>query len=129
MKCLVVDASGLTRRTLVRVLDSLGFDTVIEASNGHQAFEVCDPTLDLVVTGWSLPGLSGIDLVRSIRLRPDVSALPILMVTDRIERLHVVEALDAGVDGYVIRPFALDTFRDKVMDVLDARSEESEAQG
>ena len=76
MKCLVVDDSALTRRSLVRILGTLGFDDVVEVASGRHALERFDATLDLLVTGWDMPTMTGLDLCAAFATVPTAPACP-----------------------------------------------------
>lgn len=121
-KCLVVDDSAITRRILVNSLRAAGFAQVIEATDGRQALQLCDTSIDIVVTDWNMPGMNGVDLVRSLRANPAFASLRILLISARNEREDVVEAARAGVDGYMVKPFTPDTLRAKIEEMLQARS-------
>src|SRR2546422_400445 len=84
------------------------------AAHGQQALERCDGATDVLVTAWDLPGISGIDLVRRLRSNPDTGGVRVLMVTSRNAREDVLEALDAGVDGYLLKPLEPETLRRKI---------------
>lgn len=122
MKCLVVDDSAITRRILVNSLRASGYDPILEATDGKQALQLCDATVDIVLTDWNMPGMGGIEMVRNLRANPAFAKLPILLVTARSVRDDVVEAAKAGVDGYVVKPFTPETLRNKIEDVLRHKS-------
>lgn len=118
MKCLVVDDSPLTRRILVNSLRAIGFTMVLEAVDARTAIAQCTPDLDLVVTDWNMPGMTGVDLVRTIRADPRLARLPVLLVTARNVKDDVLEAVDAGVSGYVVKPFTTDGLRSRIDELL-----------
>jgi two-component system chemotaxis response regulator CheY len=123
MKCLVVDDSGITRRILVNSLKTIGFGEILEATNGKQALELCTADVDIVLTDWNMPGMAGVDLVRSLRTNPSLRDIPVLLVTARTAREDVIEAASAGVNGYVIKPFTPDVLAQKIEETLQrARS-------
>lgn len=122
MKCLVVDDSAITRRILVNSLRTAGFDEIVETTDGKQALQLCDDTVDIVITDWNMPGMSGVEMVRNLRTNPAFAKLPILLVSARSVHKDVVEAAKAGVDGYVVKPFTPETLRAKIEEILQARS-------
>jgi two-component system, chemotaxis family, chemotaxis protein CheY len=122
VRCIVVDESATTRRILRNVLHDLGVDEVIEVGHGREALERCDETLDLVVTGRALPGLDGLDFVRRLREKPGTAAVPVLMVAARGTRRDVLLAREAGVNGYVIKPFAPEYLRPRIEAMLRGES-------
>jgi two-component system chemotaxis response regulator CheY len=118
MKCLVVDDSAFTRRILVNSLESMGFTLILEAADGAQAMERCTPDVVLVVTDWNMPGMSGVELVRSLRAKPELASIPVLIVTARTTREDMLEAADAGVDAYVLKPFTPDVLRKRALEAM-----------
>ncbi len=128
MKCLVVDDSGITRRILVNSLRNIGFDTIVEAADGRIALELCDTTFDVVITDWNMPNMQGVELVRSLRAKPEFAKLPILLVTARNLKADVVEAVDAGISGFVVKPFTPEIIKLKIEELL-ASSDADKATG
>jgi two-component system chemotaxis response regulator CheY len=101
---LVADDSGTMRKIIIRALSSLGVDNVVEAADGAQAVERFTPgSFKLVLTDWNMPQKSGLDVAREIRSQD--SDVAIIMVTTEAERSRVLEALEAGVSDYLIKPF------------------------
>lgn len=122
MKFLVVDDSAVTRRIIVNALTRLGHSDVLEAGDGQAALQLLDTSVDVVITDWNLPGMSGVELVRTIRANPDLTHLPILLVTARNVKQDVVEAAQAGVNAYIVKPFTLEILQHKLADVLGAQA-------
>lgn len=122
MKFLVVDDSAVTRRIIVNALARLGHTDLVEAADGQAALTLLDTSVDVVITDWNLPGMSGVELVRTIRANPDLAHLPILLVTARNVKQDVVEAAQAGVNAYIVKPFTLEILQHKLADVLGARA-------
>jgi two-component system chemotaxis response regulator CheY len=119
MKCLVVDDSAITRRILVNNLRAIGFAHILEATDGKQALEICTPDVDIVLTDWNMPGMAGVDLVRSLRTNPALRDIPVLLITARTAREDVIEAASAGVNGYVIKPFSSEVLKLKIEETLE----------
>ena len=118
MKCLVVDDSAITRRILVNSLRTIGFTKIVEAVDGKQALEVCTADVDIVVTDWNMPGMPGVELVRSLRANTELAGIPVLLITARSGKEDVIEAAAAGVDGYVIKPFTPEVLKAKIEEVM-----------
>jgi two-component system chemotaxis response regulator CheY len=116
---LVVDDSAITRRILTNSLRSIGFKQIVEAVDGKQALELCGPDVDVVITDWNMPGMPGVELVRSLRANPELARIPVLLITARNGKEDVVEAANAGVDGYVVKPFTPDVLRVKIEELLN----------
>lgn len=115
MQAIVVDDSSAMRRILTGMLGRLGFDTV-EAADGVAALEVLKDTgpIELALVDWNMPHMNGIDLVRRIRVRRDFDSMRIMMVTTESDTSRVVEALGAGVDEYVMKPFTEEVIASKL---------------
>ncbi len=124
MKILVVDDFSTMRRIIKNLLRDLGFCNTTEADDGTTALPMLQKGgFDFLVTDWNMPGMQGIDLLRAIREDPNISALPVLMVTAESKREQIIEAAQAGVNGYVVKPFTAQTLRekiDKIFERLDA---------
>jgi two-component system, chemotaxis family, chemotaxis protein CheY len=106
MRVLIADDSSTMRTILRRALEGLGVGGVIEAADGLQAIELFKAShgFDLIVTDWNRPGKTGIELVHEIRAID--THVPIVMITTESEKTRVVEAIQAGVSDYLIKPFA-----------------------
>lgn len=120
MKCLIVDDSAMMRRILANSLRTIGFTHILEAADGKSAMDLCTPDVDVVLTDWNMPGMPGVELVRNLRSHPELSKIRVLLITSRNGKDDVVEAANAGVDGYVIKPFTPDVLRSKIEEVLNA---------
>jgi two-component system chemotaxis response regulator CheY len=114
MRVLVADDSSTMRTIIRRALESLGVSGVVEAADGVQAIELVKASLgfDLILTDWNRPGKSGIEFVREVRALD--CRVPIVMVTKEAEKARVLEAIEAGVTEYLIKPFTTDTLRSKL---------------
>jgi two-component system chemotaxis response regulator CheY len=114
MKCLVVDPSATLRRALKNTLKTLGAIEVLEAADGEQALARAGEGVDVVVTEWNLPVVSGVDLVKRLRSDPATASLRILMLTPRNGKNDVLTALDAGVNAYLLKPFTPESLRSSI---------------
>ena len=117
MKFLVVDDSVTMRRIVVNSLQRIGYTDVVEASDGAEALAKYDTSIGFVITDWNMPNVSGTDLARALRARPDGATVPILMVTARSVRAEMEEAREAGMSGYIVKPFTPELLKQK-LDVL-----------
>jgi two-component system, chemotaxis family, chemotaxis protein CheY len=120
MKFLVVDDSATMRRIVVNSLKRIGFDDCIEAGDGTEALDAFDPTVEFVITDWNMPNMGGLDFVRALRARADGADVPILMVTTRSVREDIVQAAQAGVNNYVVKPFTPQVLKEKIDQVFAA---------
>lgn len=117
MKILVVDDFSTMRRIVRNLLVELGFASanMQEADDGNSALAVLRSSpFDFVVTDWNMPGMTGIDLLRSIRADPALKSLPVLMVTAENSREQIIAAAQAGVNGYIVKPFTAVTLKEKI---------------
>lgn len=120
MRVLIVDDFSTMRRIIKNLLSDLGFNNSVEAEDGHSALSVLrQDAVELVVTDWNMPGMSGIELLRAIRADPKFRTLPVLMVTAEAKREQIIEAAQAGVNGYIIKPFTAQTLEEKLSKVFE----------
>jgi two-component system chemotaxis response regulator CheY len=114
MRVLVVDDSGVMRKIISRALGELGINDVEEAADGQLALDAIAASgpFDLLITDWNMPVMNGLELVQS--LRGSGCAIPIIMVTTKSEKESVLQAIQAGVNDYVIKPFERDMLRLKI---------------
>ena len=107
---LVVDDSRAIRTILSKTLMELGFE-VREAANGKEALEVIQAektAVTLILVDWNMPEMNGLDLLKRLRQNPEFSSLVVVMVTAETELDHIAEALEAGANEYVMKPFTKD---------------------
>lgn len=115
MRILVVDDFQTMRRIIKNLLNQLGFNNITEAENGKQALvKLQGGGFDFLVTDWNMPEMSGIELVKAVREDPNLSELPVLMVTAEARREQIVEAAQLKVNGYVVKPFTAATLQEKL---------------
>ena len=115
MKILVVDDFSTMRRIVKGLLKDLGFENVTEADDGTTALPLLkSEKFDLLITDWNMPGMSGMELLRHVRADEHISKLPVLMLTAEAKRDQIIEAAQAGVSGYVIKPFTAVTLKEKI---------------
>lgn len=120
MKILVVDDFSTMRRIIKNLLKDLGFTNVQEADDGSTALPMLQQgEFDFVVTDWNMPGMQGIDLLRAIRADDSLKHLPVLMVTAEAKKEQIVAAAQAGVNGYVVKPFTAATLKEKLDKIFE----------
>jgi len=113
MKILLVDDSRTIRNIQKNTLKTLGYEDVTEAADGIEALAViAKQRPDLMLVDWNMPNMDGITLIRKVRETD--KAMPIIMVTTEAEKTRVLEAVKAGVNNYVVKPFAADTLAEKI---------------
>lgn len=120
LKFLVVDDSVTMRRIVSNSLKNLGYDNLVEAVDGKDALAKleADPTINFIITDWNMPIFSGLELTKAIRADERYNKLPILMVTTRGVKEDIIEALQAKVTNYVIKPFTPQILKEKIDQIL-----------
>ena len=119
-KFLVVDDYLSMRRMVKSVLNDLGYTNVVEADDGSTALPLLrDGEFDFLITDWNMPGMPGLDLLKAVRANARLAKLPVLMVTAEAKREQIVEAVQAGVNGYVIKPFSAEVLKEKLAKILN----------
>ena len=120
MKILVVDDFSTMRRIIKNLLKDLGFVNIQEADDGNTALPMLQQgEFDFVVTDWNMPGMQGIDLLKAIRADFNLKHIPVLMVTAEAKKEQIVAAAQAGVNGYVIKPFTAATLKEKLAKIFE----------
>jgi two-component system chemotaxis response regulator CheY len=115
MKILVVDDMSTMRRIVKNILKQLGFNNLEEAENGQEALtKLKAETYGFVVSDWNMPVMMGIDMLRAIRADESLKKIPVLMVTAEAQKENLMEAVQAGVSNYVVKPFTAETMQEKI---------------
>ena len=118
-KILVVDDMLTMRKIVSKTCKELGFTDIAEAADGQKAWELLsapNSAFGLVISDWNMPNCSGIDLLKRVRGNSKLKDTPFVMLTAESEGHQVSEALKAGVDNYVIKPFTPDLIRTKLQE-------------
>ena len=120
MKILIVDDFSTMRRIIKNLLRDLGLNNTHEADDGNTALPMLkNGDFDFVVTDWTMPGMQGIDLLKAIRADESLRHLPVLMVTAEAKREQIIEAAQAGVNGYIVKPFTAATLKEKLDKIFE----------
>lgn len=120
MKILIVDDFSTMRRIIKNLLRDLGFTNTSEADDGASALPMLQSgSFDFLVTDWNMPGMTGIDLLKAVRADDKLKNLPILMVTAEAKRDQIIEAAQAGVNGYVVKPFTAAVLKEKIEKIFE----------
>ncbi|MCV6615299.1 MAG: chemotaxis response regulator CheY [Cellvibrionaceae bacterium] len=120
MKILIVDDFSTMRRIIKNLLRDLGFNNTQEADDGMTALPMLKAGgFDFLVTDWNMPGMTGIDLLKEVRADDSLKSLPVLMVTAEAKREQIVEAAQAGVNGYVVKPFTAAVLKEKIDKIFE----------
>ncbi len=123
IKVLVVDDFPTMRRIVKNLLKQLGFENIDEAEDGGQALQrLKGGNYGLVISDWNMPNMEGIELLRNVRKEADpLKNIPFLMVTAEAEKEKVIEAIKAGVDNYIVKPFTADILKEKLEKIADKK--------
>ena len=120
MKILVVDDFSTMRRIIRNLLRDLGFENTHEADDGNTALPILRRGgFDFLITDWNMPGMNGLELLEQVRADDDLKSLPVLMVTAEARRDQIVTAAQAGVNGYIVKPFTANTLKEKIDKVFE----------
>lgn len=120
MKILVVDDFSTMRRIIKNLLRDLGFTNTQEADDGNTALPMLQSgNFDFLVTDWNMPGMQGIDLLKAVRADSKLKSIPVLMVTAESKREQIIEAAQAGVNGYIVKPFTAATLDEKLQKIFE----------
>jgi two-component system, chemotaxis family, chemotaxis protein CheY len=120
MKILIVDDFSTMRRIIKNLLRDLGFNNTHEADDGNTALPMLRTgSFDFLITDWNMPGMQGIDLLRAVRADANLVKLPVLLVTAEARRDQIVLAAEAGVNGYIVKPFTAQTLKEKIEKIFE----------
>ncbi len=115
MKFLLADDSKTIRRLLKTYLGSMGFEDLVEAQDGEEALEMLKAEIpDVLILDWNMPKKSGIEVLKSAREEGEFKELKILMCTSMSEKENVIEAIKAGANNYMTKPFSEDILKEKL---------------
>ena len=121
LKILVVDDFESMRRIVKQVLNDLGFKDITLADDGATALPLLkNGDFGFLITDWNMPQMEGIDLVKAVRADPRLKSMPILMVTAEAKREQIIQAAQAGVNDYIVKPFTPETLKGKIEKIFKA---------
>lgn len=114
-KVLIVDDFSTMRRILKNILKQIGFTNISEADDGSTAWEELQKnSFDLIICDWNMPKMSGIELLKKVRADDTYKDIPFLMVTAEAQKQNVIEAVQAGVSNYVVKPFTAESISENL---------------
>jgi len=120
MRILVVDDFSTMRRIIKNILRQLGFNNIIEADDGSTAWETLSKDkVDFIISDWNMPKMPGIELLRKVRASEEFAATPFLMVTAEAQQENIIEAVQAKVSNYIVKPFTAETLGQKIDKIFD----------
>ncbi|MCJ2164032.1 MULTISPECIES: chemotaxis response regulator CheY [unclassified Pseudodesulfovibrio] len=115
MRVLVVDDFSTMRKIIKNILRQLGFNNIVEADDGSTAWEVLNKdNIEFIVSDWNMPTMSGIELLRKVRGSEEYADIPFLMVTAEAQQENIIEAVQAKVSNYIVKPFTPETLGQKI---------------
>lgn len=115
MRVLVVDDFSTMRRIIKNILRQLGFSNIVEADDGTTAWETLNKDrIDFIISDWNMPKMTGIDLLRKVRASDEFADLPFLMLTAEGLQENIIEAVQAKVSNYIVKPFTPETLGQKI---------------
>ena len=122
IKVLVVDDFSTMRRILKNILKQIGYSDIEEAEDGNSALaRLRQGGFGLVVSDWNMPNMTGLDLLKAIRADNALNNMPVLMVTAEAKKENVMDAIKAGVNNYVVKPFTADVLKEKIEKIFDTK--------
>ncbi len=122
-KVMVVDDSSVMRQIIKNNLKQLGFEqsNLLDAEDGEQALKIInEDEVDLVISDWNMPKMTGIDFLREVRADGALKELPFLMVTSEADKEKIMEAVQAGVNQYIVKPFNATQLEEKIKEIFPA---------
>ncbi|HEY9018479.1 chemotaxis response regulator CheY [Thiomicrospira sp.] len=128
MKILVVDDFSTMRRIVKNLLKELGFSHFDEADDGSTAWPMVQTgKYDFIVSDWNMPQMTGLQLLKNVRADEKLKATPFLLITAEAKRSQILEAAQAGVDGYIVKPFTAATLNAKIEKIFENVAKRAQA--
>ena len=120
MKVLIIDDSSTMRRIIANCIGNLGYKDFVQAADGAEALETLGSVADigLILCDWHMPVMDGFSVLKKVKSHPSTKDIPFMMITTQAEQACVVDAINAGAAGYVVKPFTPETLRDKIASIL-----------
>ncbi len=107
-RVIVIDDMGTMRKIVTKACKDIGFTDIIDAADGALGWEVistASPPIGLVISDWNMPNCTGLDLLKRLRNDKRFKDIPFVLVTAEAESHQILEAVKAGVSGYIVKPF------------------------
>lgn len=115
MRVLVVDDFSTMRRIIKNILRQLGLNNIVEADDGTTAWDTLNKdSIDFIISDWNMPQMTGIDLLRKVRGSEEFADIPFLMVTAEAQQENILEAVQAKVSNYIVKPFTAEVMKQKI---------------
>jgi two-component system, chemotaxis family, chemotaxis protein CheY len=121
IKVLIVDDFATMRKVVRNLLKQVGYEDIVEAEDGVMALKALkSQKIDVIVSDWNMPNMSGFELLKAVRADADLSKTPFLMVTAEALQDNVVAAVKAGVSNYIVKPFTAEVLNEKIKKIMDS---------
>lgn len=121
IKILVVDDFATMRKVVRNLLKQVGYEDIVEAEDGVMALRaLTSQKIDVIISDWNMPNMSGLELLKAIRDNPDLAKTPFLMVTAEALQDNVVAAVKAGVNEYIVKPFTAEVLNEKIVKIMES---------
>lgn len=122
-RILVVDDFSTMRRIVKGILKRLGYREIDEAEDGQMALKRLKETrYQLIICDWNMPVMTGLDLLKAVRSDEELKEIPFLMVTAEAKKENILEAIQAGVSNYIVKPFTEEVLSKKLEDIFKSRA-------
>ncbi len=129
MRFLVIDDSMPMRRIIANILSRLGYTDVVLLSNGREALKRLEnERFDLIITDWYMPEMTGIEFLRLLRGKPETKDVPIVIVSANGSKDDVAQAIQLGVNGYVLKPFTAETLKERIAAICAASRQDERSE-
>lgn len=120
---LVVDDFSTMRRIVSGLMRELGAENLIEAEDGREAFRRLEDTaVSFIISDWNMPNMTGLELLKAVRADERFSRIPVLLITAEARKENIVDAVRAGADGYIVKPFSSNVLGEKIKTILKRRN-------
>jgi two-component system, chemotaxis family, chemotaxis protein CheY len=114
-KVLVVDDSAVMRQIIKKNLKELGFSVLLEAENGAAGLKKAgEEPVDLIVSDWNMPNMTGLEFLKAVRADASLKGIAFIMVTSESDKEKIMEAVKAGVNQYIVKPFNAIQLEEKI---------------
>jgi two-component system chemotaxis response regulator CheY len=123
IRTLIVDDSSVMRKIVERSLRQAGLDQLVvhEAGNGTEGLDVLKTqTVDLILSDINMPSMDGLEFLRQIKAQNLAPNVPVVMITTESSEEHVKQAIEAGAQGYIRKPFTAEQVKKRVLSLLPA---------
>jgi two-component system chemotaxis response regulator CheY len=118
-KILIVDDFATMRKVIRNLLKQIGFENIAEAEDGEMALkELKSQNISFVISDWNMPNMTGLELLKAVRADSALHKTPFLMVTAEALQDNVLQAVKAGVDNYIVKPFTAEVLNEKISEII-----------